>query len=548
MDRRVLVAVLFATLAVQLWYFSSRKPEETPVDPAVPVAAPAPNDGYVPPADLPVVSVPLSYCKVQSEFTTDGGYLRDVVLTDYKDDLQATPLWKWAWHRITGATSESYHAYRTDVGPAVVYGKHAQALGMGVGSFDAVSPRVAVTESSDKGVTVSGLTPENIEVTRSIHVREDCLLDVEVTWKNTGAGTYNGKLWLSAVDHLAPPLPGTPEATAAEEAGSPGVAHTRTPLGMIDGSVSRWADLTDLDEPQTTTGPVQWFGVADYYFGSFLLPAQGGKGTLTFARRGALDSGMYGSFYVVESTLQPGESVTERFRMYSGPLDMDKLAEVDPSLSSALNLGIFGFFGRLLLWLLKFFHSAVGNWGLAIVCVTVLVKVLFYPLTQKAFVSGQAMQALQPKMTEIREKYADNPEEMNRQIMALYSEGGVNPLGGCLPMLVQMPIFMALYGALQTSVDLYQSEFLYLKDLSSMDPYGISPLIVVGLMWAQQQTTPMGQMDPAQQRMMKLMPIIFGIFFFTSPSGLVVYMFVNMVLTMAQQWLIKRNYKAVPVG
>ena len=176
---------------------------------------------------------------------------------------------------------------------------------------------------------------------------------------------------------------------------------------------------------------------------------------------------------------------------------------------------------------------------------TLTVKLIFFPLTQMAYKSSQRMQALQPQLKAIREKYADNQEELNRRTMALFKENKVNPIGGCLPMLIQMPIWIALYRVLLTSVDLYHTDFLYLRDLSVADPYCILPVIVVGLMFLQQQFMPTGNMDPNQARIMKLMPLFMGFLFFSFPSGLVLYILVNMMLTILQQWVIKRRFGTV---
>ena len=171
-----------------------------------------------------------------------------------------------------------------------------------------------------------------------------------------------------------------------------------------------------------------------------------------------------------------------------------------------------------------------------------MIKLVFFPLTQMSFKSSQRMQALQPQIKELRETLKDQPEELNRRTMELFRENKVNPLGGCLPMVIQMPIWFALYQMLLYSVELYHTEFLYLKDLSTADPYCILPLIVVGLMLVQQRFMPTGNMDPNQARMMKLMPLVFGVLFFTFPSGLVLYIFCNMCLTILQQWVIKRRF------
>jgi YidC/Oxa1 family membrane protein insertase len=169
--------------------------------------------------------------------------------------------------------------------------------------------------------------------------------------------------------------------------------------------------------------------------------------------------------------------------------------------------------------------------------------------------SGQVMQTIQPEIARLKERYADDPAELNRQTLELMSKNGANPLSGCWPMLVQMPVFMALYNVLLTNVEFYQEPFLYLRDLSSPDPYCGLPLAVTALMWGQQQMTPTPEnMDPAQQAVLKWMPLMFGLFFFTSPSGLAIYVFVNVSLSIMQQWLIKRSLGAgqvkapVPAG
>ena len=222
---------------------------------------------------------------------------------------------------------------------------------------------------------------------------------------------------------------------------------------------------------------------------------------------------------------------------------MDYLTGVDESLANVIQFGWFSFFARPLLWFLKVFYAGIGDWGFSIILLTLMVKVIFYPLTNTAFRSSQAMTALQPQMKEMRTKFKDKPEELNRRMVELFRENKVNPLGGCLPMILQMPVWFALYRVLLNSVELYHTKFFYIRDLSSIDPYGFMPAVVVGLMVVQQSFMPTGNMDPAQARMMKLMPLIFGIFFFSFPAGLVLYIFVNMLLSIAQQWLIRRTFK-----
>jgi YidC/Oxa1 family membrane protein insertase len=169
------------------------------------------------------------------------------------------------------------------------------------------------------------------------------------------------------------------------------------------------------------------------------------------------------------------------------------------------------------------------------------IKAVFFPLMQKQFVSSKRMQAIQPQLKELKEKYKDNQQLQTQMTMQLFKENNVNPMSGCLPMIIQMPVWFALYNVMLYSVEIYGTQFLYLKDLTEADPTGALPLLVTVLMVLQQKLMPMGSMDPMQQKMMRLMPVMFGIFMFTFPSGLVLYFSVNNVLTIAQQWFIYRK-------
>jgi len=230
-----------------------------------------------------------------------------------------------------------------------------------------------------------------------------------------------------------------------------------------------------------------------------------------------------------------------RFISFIGPKDLDQLNEVGHSLDQSIEFGIFGMFSRILLGMLKFYQGLVDNWGLAIILLTLTVKAVFFPLMQKQFVSSKRMQAIQPQLKELREKYKDNQTLQGQMTMKLFQEHKVNPMSGCLPMIIQMPVWFALYNVMMFSVELYGTQFLYLKDLTEVDPTGILPLLVTVLMVVQQRLMPMGNMDPMQQKMMRIMPIGFGIFMFTFPAGLALYFSVNNTLTILQQWFIYRK-------
>jgi YidC/Oxa1 family membrane protein insertase len=200
----------------------------------------------------------------------------------------------------------------------------------------------------------------------------------------------------------------------------------------------------------------------------------------------------------------------------------------------------------------------VVNWGAAIILLTLFVKICFFPLTQKAFISSRKMQAVQPKMKAMQEKYKDNKEVLQQEMMKFYKSEGVNPLGGCLPTLIQMPVWFALYTVFLNSFDLYDSSFLYLKDLTAADPYAILPVLYMGLMFLNTKLMPMPDMSTMdekakemaqmQRKMFKIMPLAFGIFMFNFPSGLVVYFCVNISLSILQLWMINRKFETAQAG
>jgi len=224
-----------------------------------------------------------------------------------------------------------------------------------------------------------------------------------------------------------------------------------------------------------------------------------------------------------------------------GPRDPGILETVNYRLSEIIDFGIFDFIARPLLFVLNFFYSFVGNYGIAIILLTVVIKIVFWPLTQKSYSSMKAMQTLQPEMQKIREKFKNDKERLNREIMELYKTKRVNPLGGCLPMLIQIPVFFALYKVLLGNIDLRHAPFaLWITDLSAKDPYYITPIIMGGTMFLQQKMTP-STMDPTQAKIFMVMPIVFTFLFLNFPSGLVIYWLVNNILTILQQYLINKS-------
>lgn len=239
-----------------------------------------------------------------------------------------------------------------------------------------------------------------------------------------------------------------------------------------------------------------------------------------------------------------GNSVSVPVRVYFGPKELQLLRRVDPALDNTVDLGWFQLFAYPLLKLLKFFYTFLGNYGLAIILLTLLIKVVTYPLNYKSMKSMKEMARLQPQLAKIKEKYKDDKQKLNQEMLSVMRTHGYNPAAGCLPMLIQMPIFFALYRVLYSSIELFHAPFAFwIQDLSSRDPIYVTPVLLAITMYIGQKLTPQSTatMDPAQQKMMQFMPLIFGFMMLNLPSGLTLYMLVNQLATMGQQVMMNKK-------
>ncbi len=292
-------------------------------------------------------------------------------------------------------------------------------------------------------------------------------------------------------------------------------------------------------------GPLKWVGYEDAYFLAALLPQEELKWRVTFRK---LDEKVDEVIlWTPEFELPPGGEKTFRFSAYFGPKKMEILKEIGRGLPEALHFGFFDPVAKPLLWCLKFFHRYVGNYGLAIILLTVLIRILFWPLNHLSYKSMKKMQEIQPLIQKIREKYKDDPQRLNQELMHLYRTYKINPFSGCLPILIQIPVFFALYKVLLQAIELRHAPFFgWIQDLSAPDrlpvgfdiPYlgGLPVLtILMGLsMYFQQKLSPTS-LDPTQAKIMLFMPLFFTVLFVNFPSGLVLYWLVNNVLSIAQQ-------------
>lgn len=300
------------------------------------------------------------------------------------------------------------------------------------------------------------------------------------------------------------------------------------------------------DEPYKKTSTNGWLAmIQHYFFAAWIPPAEEVVSYSTQVISGSTWPRYVARDVSVARTIAAGGSTTFSSRLYLGPKIQDELPKIAPGLEYTVNYGIFTIFSKPLFWLMEKIHDVVGNWGWSIVLLTILIKLAFFKLTEAQYRSTARMRKLQPRIEQLKERYGDDRQRMSQAMMEMYKKEKVNPLGGCLPILVQIPIFIALYWVLLESVELRQAPFiLWIDNLSVRDPYFILPLLNAGFMFATQRLTPMVGMDPLQQKMMTMMPIVFSIMFAFFPAGLVLYWATNAGLSLAQQYYITRKIAA----
>ena len=280
-----------------------------------------------------------------------------------------------------------------------------------------------------------------------------------------------------------------------------------------------------------------WIAMLQHYFLTAWLPKNGTPREFYIRRVDNLNAA---GVIVPMPVLQPGGSTTLTVPLYAGPQEQDKLAKLAPGLDLSVDYGWLTVIAVPLFWVLSWLYHWVGNWGLAIIIVTVIIKLIFYPLSEASYRSMGKMRVLAPKLQRLKEQYGDDRARMQQAMMELYKTEKINPLGGCLPIVVQIPVFISLYWVLLASVELRHAPFiLWIHDLSRPDPFYILPILMGATMIIQTRLNPEPP-DPVQAKVMKIMPIAFSVFFFFFPAGLVLYWLVNNVLSIAQQWNINR--------
>ncbi len=409
----------------------------------------------------------------------------------------------------------------------------------------------AVAEGTGEGSATFTARQGPWEVTKTLQwPKEGFELAYTIQVKNTSGQALTGELEV----HYGRAIDPKSEHAPSFFGGVGNLSHASCRVGEEQHKLGPDQDQPDAEDLR---GPVHFFGIDQQYFLSALYPLEGPlTGRCEFVATDKARA-VTASFPL---TAAPGQTVTLRFGGYFGPKDDDLLAAVpgpavreaagiaattavpNPELTRTIDYGMWAVIAKLLVSIMKFFHGLVGNWGVAVILLTVLVKTLVLPLTHRSMVSMEAMKKLQPRIEELRKKHGDDRERLNMETMKVYQEAKVNPLGGCLPMLIQMPVWIALFTALRNSYDLYQEPFFgpVWRDLTYKDPTYLLPLALgVSMIITQRLQPQMG--DPTQAKIMTwFVPILFTATLLNYPAGLALYIFTNNILSIAQQYGLRK--------
>jgi len=402
-------------------------------------------------------------------------------------------------------------------------------------------PRYEVASVEENKVVLSWRSPGEISIVKTIELEKDrYVADVTVEITNESERAISAE----------PALGWTATNEPKKKGGffsflKRGQVDNRLPVFFSDGKVHR---EKDVDESVSVPGSVYWSGIESRYFISAIIPRVQGEGLAAFYGAEGVEGakpgtqGVWAGVRLPSMPMAPGQKASAAFTVYSGPKDIHRLKAMGVRLDKAIDYGWFTVIAIPILYMLKFFYGIIHNYGIAIILLTIVVKLILHPINVKSLKSMKAMQQLQPRLKELQAKYKGDKQKLNQETMQLFRTHKVNPMGGCLPMILQLPIYIALYKVLWSSIELYHAPFFWFyKDLSAPDPYMITPILLGVFMVFQQRVMPSASADPAQKKMMMLMPVMFTVFMLFLPVGLVLYILVNTFMSVTQQYMYNKG-------
>jgi YidC/Oxa1 family membrane protein insertase len=536
--QRLILLVIFSFSLLMLWEAWEKEKRPKPaLSPAtaqqgvpVPEKPVAPAPATKPSAAMPESASPekgeivrISTDLIAAEVDTLGGTLKRVELLRHKDSKDLS--------RSLVLLGPEHH-YEAQSGLAGEGGPNHRTLWRAE-----AGERALAAGRDDVTLVLSAIGKDGAQVRKTYTFKRDSyVIDVALEVQNAGS-TPLGAYAYFQLTHDGKPETNTN--TVAETFGAQSFIGFAV---YTDERKFEKVHPSDLDKgrsdhvKQATNG---WLAFVQHYFVSAWLPPQGVARDYVTEKR---PDGTYAARAMVPLNVAAGSSAAVKVPIYVGPQEQRRLQAAAPGLDLVVDYGWLAIIAWPLFWLLEKFHALSGNWGVAIILLTVLIKIVFFPLSAASYKSMAKMKLITPRLTKLREMYAHDRQKMNQAMMELYKTEKINPLGGCFPILVQIPVFIALYWVLLAAIELRHAPFmLWIKDLSALDPYYVLPILMTATMVLQTRMNPVPP-DPVQARVMQIMPFVFSIFFFFFPAGLVLYWLVNNILSIAQQWQIQRMF------
>ncbi|MBX3663007.1 MAG: membrane protein insertase YidC [Burkholderiales bacterium] len=544
MDSQRLVLFFVFTMSVFLLYESWQRDQQSASRaPAVVAATPTPSSTQAPQAADPAIPTPAATlaptpapAAPTAATASDGGQLIRVETDLYRAQISTVggDLVRLELLKHGGTLDRTREFVLFERSSEHVYIAQSGLIGKGLPNHQSLY-RAAATEyrlaDTANELEIRLESVGDVKAAKVYRFRRDSyVIDVKHEITNTTAESVPTHAYFQLVRDSKPPE------------GDSAMMPTYTGAAVYtDKDKFQKVSFDDIEKgkaPYPKTANDGWIGMLQHYFLGAWLPRDG-EPREYYTRQ--VPQGLYAAGVIVPGgTLAPGASAALSMPLYAGPQEQEKLAALAKGLDLAVDYGWLTVIAAPLFWVLQWIHGWAGNWGVAIIILTILIKLIFYPLSEASYRSMAKMRVVAPKMQRLKEQYGNDRQRMQQAMMELYKTEKINPLGGCLPILVQIPVFIALYWVLLASVEMRQAPFaLWITDLSVPDPWFILPILMGATMIIQTRLNPEPP-DPVQAKVMKIMPIAFSIFFFFFPAGLVLYWLVNNILSIAQQWHINR--------
>ena len=538
--RRLILVMIFAFSSFMLWENWQQYKHPKPVAEVAANAAPAAANGAAPTPSVslqaggtPVASEPAAPASTAETFSIDTDLMK-VTISTQGGDLVGLELLNY---KENDAKDKNFVLFDTKH----QYSAQSGLIGEGLPSHRSMFRRIdgptqLAAGSDELKVRLETDGPEGVRIAKVLTFKRGSYA-IDVAWEIING---SGK-------PLAPHAYFQIQRDDGEPAGGNMMMHTFTgPAVYTDAEKyqkSSFGDVADKSAKFTKTADNGWLAMVQHYFVSAWVP-QAGVQREYYMRK--LDgSNLYQMGVIVPvAEIGPGTSANTSVTLFAGPQEQAALKQIAPGLDLVVDYGWLTVIAAPIFWALQFIHDIVGNWGWAIVVLTILIKLAFFPLSAASYKSMAKMRMVTPRLVQLKERYADDKQRLNQEMMKMYQTEKINPLGGCLPILIQIPVFIALYWVLLGAVEMRDAPWIgWITDLASPDPWYILPVIMIISMVIQMKLNPTPP-DPIQAKVMMAMPFVFGIMFLWFPAGLVLYWVVNNVLSIAQQWQITRMMEA----